>query len=157
MKLLGINEKGFSLIELMVAMVIIGVLVAVAIPVYYGVQRTAAESAHDANVRTLKGAASVWYAEHGAIAVGNLQPASNNSDYGILLINGNYQEADSEEDGIEGSYFGNYIEKTLPDVPAIIAGSIDWGLLEPDIPHYYVAISRKGEIIVEPDIGAYGS
>jgi len=42
-------------------------------------------------------------------------------------------------------------------VPAIIAGSIDWGLLEPDSPHYYVGIAMKGQIIVEPDIGAYGS
>jgi len=151
------NKKGFSLIELMVGVVIIGVLIAIAIPVYYGVQRTAAENAHDANVRTFKGAASVWFAEHGPTAVRNLETASTNSDYYILLINGNYQDADSEEDSIEGSYFGNYIEKTLPDVPSIVAGSIDWDLLEPDSPHYYVGITMKGQIIVEPDIGAYGS
>ena len=156
MKSVYSNDKGFSLIELMVAVVIIGVLVAIAIPVYYGVQRTAAENAHDANVRTFKGAAAVWYAEHGPTAVGNLTEASD-PKYGILLINGNYQNADSEIDGIEGSYFGNYIEKTLPDVPNIVAGSIDWDLLEPDSPHYYVGITRKGQIIVEPDIGAYGS
>ena len=156
MKFLCMNKKGFSLIELMVGVVIIGILVAVAIPVYYGIQRSAAENAHDANVRTFKGAASVWFAEHGSKAVENL-PASNCAVYGILLINGNYQDADSEEYGIEGTYFGNYIEKTLPDVPGIVTGSIDWDLLEPDSPHYYVGITRKGQIIVEPDIGAYGS
>ena len=152
MKSAGTDEKGFSLIELMVGVVIVGILIAIAIPVYYGVQRTAAENAHDANVRTFKGAASVWFAELGSGAVVNL-PESNYSGYCILLINGNYQYSD----GIEGTYFGNYIEKTLPDVPYIVAGNIDWGLIEPDSPHYYVGITKKGEIIVEPDIGAYGS
>ena len=141
----------------MVGVVIIAVLVAIAIPIYYSIQRKAAENAHDANVRTFKGAAAVWFAEHGQTAIGNLETSSNNPDYHILLINGNYQNAVSVEVGIEGSYFGNYIERTLPDVPAIVAGSIEWGLLEPDSPHYYVGITRKGQISVEPDIGAYGS
>ena len=45
--------------------------------------------------------------------------------------------------------------KTLLDVLNIVAGSIDWDLIEPDSLHYYVGITKKGQIIVEPDIGAY--
>ena len=39
--------------------------------VYGGTQETAAESAHDANVRTLQGAGSVFYAEETEDAAGS--------------------------------------------------------------------------------------
>lgn len=62
------NEKGFTLVELMVVVIIIGVLVAIVIPVYGQVTKQAANKAHDANVRTLHGAALMLYAEKGDTA-----------------------------------------------------------------------------------------
>jgi len=59
------NEKGFTLVELMVVVAIIGVLVAIAIPVYGGIQQTARDNACQANVRTLQGAVSMFEAESG--------------------------------------------------------------------------------------------
>jgi type IV pilus assembly protein PilA len=53
------NEKGFTLVELMVVVVIIGVLVAIAVPVFGTVTRNAANRAHEANLRTLAGAANM--------------------------------------------------------------------------------------------------
>ena len=59
------NQKGFTLVELMVVVVIIGILVAVAVPVFGTVTRNAANRAHEANIRTLAGAASMHIAAVG--------------------------------------------------------------------------------------------
>jgi prepilin-type N-terminal cleavage/methylation domain len=59
------NKKGFTLVELMVVVVIIGILVAIAVPMYNGVQGTAKKNAHNANVRTLQGAAALYISENG--------------------------------------------------------------------------------------------
>lgn len=76
------NEKGFTLVELMVVVVIIGVLVAIAVPIYGTVTRNAANQAHEANIRTLAGAASMHIANvgRGTASTGNFtgsDPATN--------------------------------------------------------------------------------
>lgn len=50
------NQKGFTLVELMVVVVILGVLVAIAVPVYNSVTDRAERGAIEANLRTLDGA-----------------------------------------------------------------------------------------------------
>ncbi|MEA4882891.1 MAG: prepilin-type N-terminal cleavage/methylation domain-containing protein [Clostridia bacterium] len=69
------NEKGFTLMELMIVIVIIGVLAAVGVPAYKGMTDKAREAACDANLRTVQTAVSMYYAEYGEYPA-NLLPAT---------------------------------------------------------------------------------
>lgn len=54
------NKKGFTLVELMVVVAIIGVLVAIAVPVYNNSQKTAKTNACLANSRIIEGAIEMY-------------------------------------------------------------------------------------------------
>ena len=58
------EERGFSLVELMVVVLVVAVLIAIAIPTFMGARQTSNDRATQANVRNAFTATRVYYNEH---------------------------------------------------------------------------------------------
>lgn len=79
------EESGFTLIELLVVLVIIGVLLAIAVPSYLGFKKRAENSAAQSNVRAAIPAMEAFYSDNGTYVGANLA-ALKSIDSGIASV-----------------------------------------------------------------------
>lgn len=71
------HEEGFTLVELMVVVLVIGILVAIAIPVFNAAKAKAQQRTCYANERTIEGAAGLWEGAHPGGSKADLQGSVN--------------------------------------------------------------------------------
>jgi prepilin-type N-terminal cleavage/methylation domain-containing protein len=70
------KDEGFTLVELMVVVLIIGILVAIAVPIFNSAKASAQKRACQSNMRAVEGAYQTYYADLADLPAGFTAPAA---------------------------------------------------------------------------------
>ena len=71
------RDEGFTLVELMVVVLIVGILVALAVPIFWAAKSTAQQRTCFANQRTIEGASQTYRAGTGSFPPATAVDSSN--------------------------------------------------------------------------------
>jgi len=102
------NKKGFTLVELMIVVVILGILVAIAVPIFNSVTKNAKKRACQSNMRVLIGV---------AVQIGT----DNDSNFDSILNTGSLGVGDSvvltSNDNISTDFLNRIKGGKIPECP----------------------------------------
>lgn len=103
-----INKKGFSLVELMIVVVIMGILIAVAIPLYNGLQDKAKENTCKNNQRDVRAVFANYIISSDAASIDSLFLTADTE------FNG---KTDNEEGFFDPEFLNKFADGKLPTCP----------------------------------------
>ncbi len=122
------KNKGFSLIELLIVVAVIGILAAIAIPAYLGQQTRARRQAAIENIQALSAAMELYYQEHNNYGNDCSDTAACTAQYKSFKPQTNYNFSVDVNNGGQGytitcesTDFGSYSKVTLDQ-----NGTIQW-------------------------------
>src|SRR3954447_24347371 len=114
------GEGGFTLIELLVVIVIIGILLAIAVPSYLGFKDRADEKAGLSNIRAAVPAVEAYYSDWGNYAFNHQASDAPTAAPNALTVHANLQSYDAGLK-LDPAPHGVLITKTAGAVPYTIS------------------------------------
>ena len=98
-------EKGFTLVEILIVVVILGILAAIVIPQFTGASTEAKESSLMSDLQALRGQIELYKIQHND----NLPGTDSSGDFITAMTTA------TDQDGVAGGQFGPYMQKVPPN------------------------------------------
>lgn len=120
------SKKGFTLVELMIVIVIMGILVAVAIPVYGAVTKNAEAKTCKSNMSNIKSMASTWQMTGGAdggqisLAEGSTIDLAGNQSFKNQFEGGVLPKCPVAKENGNGDYTVKMTKQTTGEIKVIV-------------------------------------
>jgi len=123
----GKMKRGFSLVELMIVVAVLGILAAIVVPQFQLQATQAKEATAKSNLRTLRGAIELYTAQHNGVPPGypngNVTAAPAEQIFIWQLTTASNKSGQTANPGTAGFDLGPYI-KTFPKNPFNNAGAV---------------------------------
>ncbi len=113
-----LNKKGFTLVELMIVVVILGILVAIAVPIYSAVRENAERRTCQSNMRMIVGACAQYFMEHESYD--GLVPATGISNLAEATLPQEFTDKFDDTHGIPKCPTGGIYQLTRGDAVTTI-------------------------------------
>ncbi len=120
-------KRGFSLVELMIVVAVLGILAAIVIPQFQSYTTQAKQAAAESNLRTLRGAIELYTAQHNGVPPGypngNVTAAPTAQIFIWQLTMASNKSGQTANPGTAGFDLGPYV-KAFPKNPFNNAGAV---------------------------------